>query len=61
MNYIIRVETKHFVGGAIVKDGVIVECAPILFKHVVRCGRKARQFVIQCRERGWSVMWMEDP
>jgi hypothetical protein len=61
VNYIIRVETRYFVGGAIVKDGVIVECAPILHKHVIRCGRRAREFVVWCRNRGWSVMWKEDP
>jgi len=29
-----RVETKHFVAGFVIKDGKVVQCAPILRKKL---------------------------
>jgi hypothetical protein len=47
-----RVVAPRFVAGLIVRDGRVVEAAPILRRHVM--GLDGRKFAALCAHMGWT-------
>ena len=47
---LIRVTTRHFVAGMIVKDDVVIRAAPILAKYI---GHSFRKLLNEWPRRGW--------
>lgn len=61
-HHLVRVVAPHFVAGAVVVDGRVTECAPILWRYAVTiCQRSARCLVTSLRVKGWTVEITEDP
>lgn len=55
--WLIRVESRTFVAGAIVRDGIVVDCAPILRAVARPMPRRGRDLVRRLRERVFRVTW----
>ena len=53
--FVVRVVAPWFVAGVIVRDGAIVEAAPILTRTARAAKWNGRAFVLAARARGWSV------
>lgn len=48
----LRITSHYFVAGAIIKDGIIIRCAPILEKHIL--GMTINQVYRYIKLRGWG-------
>jgi hypothetical protein len=57
VNGLIRIENPSMCAGAAVRDGVVIEAAPILGKLL---GKPARQVLDVCLANGWKVEWLGD-
>lgn len=56
--WLVRVDAHYFCAAAIVWDGDVIECAPVLRRHVTASGGGGRDLVRYCQERGWRVSWV---
>lgn len=56
---LLRVVAPHFVAGLVVRDGRVVEAAPILRRHVM--GLDGRRFAALCARMGWSFERVPTP
>jgi hypothetical protein len=49
---LIAIDAPHFYAGVVAQNGVVVEVAPILYRHI-RKGWTGRQVADYCAAKGW--------
>jgi hypothetical protein len=59
MERLFQISSERFCAGVVVREGRVVECAPILRRHLL--GLDGRRFAAVCARKGWRYVEVARP